>query len=64
VIKGAEATIASCRPIVVFEWEMYLAEEYGVSLDEVVQLFQRLDYSVELLFEHNPKQRDYVARPK
>ncbi|MGB9188675.1 MAG: FkbM family methyltransferase [Methylovirgula sp.] len=64
VIKGAEATIASCKPIVVFEWEPYLAEEYGVSLDEVKELFGQLDYSVELLFEHNQKQRDYVARPK
>jgi FkbM family methyltransferase len=63
VLLGAKETIRRCRPIVVFEWETLLAENHGVSFEQVEALFSELNYELRVAKEHNQKQIDYVALP-
>lgn len=63
VIMGAAETIERCRPVVVFEWEKKLADNFGVTFDDVLALFARLNYQVSTLRDHTPDRADYVARP-
>ena len=63
VIAGAMATIRRCRPVVVFEWEELLSQQFAVTLMEVRELFSNAGYVIDVLKIHNEKQTDYVARP-
>lgn len=63
VIIGARETIVRNRPIVLFEWEEILSKNYGISLDKIINIFKDIGYSVDILFTHNEKQIDYIARP-
>src|SRR5206468_4192872 len=64
VLMGARETLLRCRPHVVFEWEAELARYYGVDFDELTAFLDRLGYETSVLFAHNHKQTDYIARPR
>jgi FkbM family methyltransferase len=64
VIKGALDTIRRCRPVVVFEWEKFLAAPRGITLAEVEGCLNELGYEVKPLYSHNEKQVDYIATPR
>lgn len=63
VIAGAAETIRRCRPVIVFEWEDELSKNFRVSRDDVHRQLERDGYAIELLKEHNSKQRDFLAIP-
>ncbi|HTW28930.1 MAG TPA: FkbM family methyltransferase [Acetobacteraceae bacterium] len=65
VLRGAEATIRRCRPVVLFEWERDLAAQHGSALEEFPAFFAPFDYEVAVLHETTPgRQADYVATPR
>jgi FkbM family methyltransferase len=63
VIAGAAETIHRCRPVIVFEWEDELSKNFQTSLTDVHRLIEACGYRIELLKEHNSKQRDFLAIP-
>jgi len=63
VIVGASETIRRCRPVIVFEWEDELSKNFRVSQADVHGLLESEGYSIEILKEHNSKQRDFLAIP-
>lgn len=63
VLLGARETIARHRPTILFEWEDRLSAHYGVSFAEVRGLLEGAGYRLDILFSHNDKQTDYIARP-
>jgi FkbM family methyltransferase len=63
VLLGAVETLKRCRPVVVFEWEDGLAQNFSVSLSQVRAILRGLGYSCHVLKQHNEKQVDYVAFP-
>ena len=63
VLMGAWQTIEQCQPVVVFEWEEQLAENFGVKFDDIRDEFTRHGYRIDVLMQHNEKQVDYVAKP-
>ncbi|MBB5755116.1 FkbM family methyltransferase [Prosthecomicrobium pneumaticum] len=63
VLLGARETIARHRPTILFEWEDHLSAHHGVSLGEVRGLLEGAGYRIDVLFSHNDKQTDYIARP-
>ena len=65
VLRGARETIASCRPIILFEWERDLAASHGTKLDDVHTFLAELDYDVAVLHEIVPdRQLDFIAKPR
>jgi FkbM family methyltransferase len=64
VILGAIETIRRCKPVVIFEWEDIMAQHHSVSLEEIQTLLEQAGYDVAVLYRHNEKQIDYVARPR
>jgi FkbM family methyltransferase len=64
VIRGAVETIRRCRPVIIFEWEAYLAANFASSLEEIVRLLEGLDYQVDILKRTNDKQTDFLALPR
>ncbi|GJE05544.1 MULTISPECIES: FkbM family methyltransferase [unclassified Methylobacterium] len=65
VLRGARETIASCRPIILFEWEQDLAASHGTKLDDLHTFLSELDYDVAVLHETTPdRQLDYIAKPR
>ena len=64
VLMGAIDTIKKSRPVVVFEWEVALANNFSVGLDAVMGLFEDLGYDVDVLHSLGDRQFDYVARPR
>ena len=64
VLMGAMATIARCRPGIVFEWEEKLAQAFVVSFEEVETRLSDIGYRVRMLHRHNVKQVDYLALPQ
>jgi FkbM family methyltransferase len=63
VIAGASETIRRCRPVIVFEWEDELSKNFRVSKADVHRQLESDGYAIELLKEHNSKQRDFLAIP-
>jgi FkbM family methyltransferase len=63
VIVGAMETIKRCMPVVVFEWEEHLSENFSVQFDTIDREFKHIGYEVSVLKKHNEKQIDYIARP-
>lgn len=63
VLMGAMQTIARCRPWVVFEWEEHLSAGFSVSFAEIEARFADLGYELDVLWRHNDKQIDYLAKP-
>jgi FkbM family methyltransferase len=63
VIVGASETIRRCRPVIVFEWEDELSKNFRVSRADVHRQLESDGYAIELLKEHNSKQRDFLAIP-
>jgi FkbM family methyltransferase len=65
VLRGAEATIQRCRPVVLFEWERDLGLQHGAVLEDYSVFFSALDYDVHILQETSPgRQADYIAKPR
>jgi FkbM family methyltransferase len=64
IVRGAIDTIRRCRPVVVFEWEELLSRKYETSIEDVMHLFQEVNYRVDLLKKINDKQSDYIATPR
>jgi FkbM family methyltransferase len=65
VLRGAEATIRRCRPVVLFEWERELGAQHGATLKDFDTFFSALNYNVTVLQETTPgRQADYLARPR
>lgn len=58
---GLKATIARCRPLIVFEWEAEMARWHGDTWDDYLQFFSDLNYTFERI---TPSYWDYVARPR
>ena len=63
VIVGASETIRRCRPVIVFEWEDELSKNFRVSKADVHRQLESDGYAIEILKEHNSKQRDFLAVP-
>jgi FkbM family methyltransferase len=63
VLAGAAETIRRCRPVIVFEWEEELSKNFRVSKADVDRQLESAGYKLELLKEHNAKQRDFLALP-
>ena len=63
VIAGAIATIRRCRPVVVFEWEAQLSQNFSVSFEAASSSLVAAGYEITILKRHNEKQVDYLARP-
>lgn len=61
VLKGAEATIRTSRPLVVFESEPHLESRRGVEWNFYVQFFADMDYRILHLQEGR---RDFLAAPR
>lgn len=64
VLMGALDTIRRCQPVVVFEWEDLLSNNFSVSFESLCRCLSDLQYVVSPLKVHNEKQIDYVARPR
>lgn len=64
IVRGALDTIRRCQPVVVFEWEEHLSRKYETSKEDVMRLFQEVDYNVDILKQTNEKQSDYIATPR
>ncbi len=64
VIAGASETIRRCRPVIVFEWEEELSKNFRVSKADVHRQLESDGYAIEILKEHNSKQRDFLAIPR
>jgi len=62
-IVGASETIRRCRPVIVFEWEDELSKNFRVSKADVDRQLESDGYAIEMLKEHNSKQRDFLAIP-
>lgn len=63
VLAGAAETIRRCRPLIVFEWEDELSKNFRMSKADVERQLESDGYVIELLKEHNAKQRDFLAVP-
>jgi FkbM family methyltransferase len=65
VLRGAEATIQRCRPVILFEWERDLGRQHGAALEDYHSFFAGLDYVLVVLQETTTgRQADYLARPR
>jgi FkbM family methyltransferase len=65
VLRGAEATIRRCRPVILFEWERDLGEQHGAALEDYQAFFADLDYDLAVLQQTSPgRQTDYLATPR
>ncbi len=63
VILGALSTISNCLPVIVFEWEMNLSQNYSVDFDDIEARLRSIGYVIDRLKVHNSKQTDYVCLP-
>jgi FkbM family methyltransferase len=63
VICGGRSTIERFKPVIVFEWEDKLSENFSISMSDVKGLLGSMGYTVSVLKSHNEKQCDYVAMP-
>lgn len=63
VILGGRSTIERCKPVIVFEWEDKLSENFSVSLSDVKDILLPMGYTLSILSAHNEKQCDYIAMP-
>ena len=61
VLRGLSATIARCRPLIVFEWEEAYALWHGDRWADVERWAAEAGYRVERI---TPDFWDYVARPR
>lgn len=60
VIFGLLQTLATHRPVVVFEWEAGLAQPHGITLEEVLLHFKAISYTVH---EWPTHKNNYLALP-
>jgi FkbM family methyltransferase len=63
VMLGGRSTIERFKPVIVFEWEDRLSENFLVSLSDVKDLLGPMGYTLSVLKAHNEKQCDYIAMP-
>ena len=64
VLRGAEATIRRCQPVILFEWERDLDEQHATTLEDFFAFFSSHDYAVSMLHETLAgRQADYIAVP-
>lgn len=63
VILGSLQTIQRCQPVIVFEWEESLSNNFSVKFDSLMNELKSLGYEISQLKVHNEKQIDYLARP-
>lgn len=63
VLMGALQTIRRCQPVIVFEWEENLSQNFNVSFGTIKNELSQLGYEISILKAHNEKQIDYVAYP-
>ena len=63
VIFGAMSTISNCLPVIVFEWEMNLSQNYSVDFGDIETRLRNIGYVIDKLKVHNSKQTDYVCIP-
>ncbi len=61
IIQGAMQLLRTFRPVVLFEWENELSQQYGSSFDEIASSLIPIGYTIQKLYQHNQKQADYVA---
>lgn len=64
VLKGANETIKTSQPVIVFEWEEELSRHFSVTLDDIRGMLANLGYRIDVLKQHNHKQVDFIARPR
>jgi len=65
VVKGAAQTIARCRPVIVFEYEVELSRSHGWEFAQCEEYFEGLHYDLKLLaVQVEGKQYDYLATPR
>jgi FkbM family methyltransferase len=64
VMRGAEATIRRCRPVIVAEFERDLSTAHGTTLEDYRNFFGGLGYRMETLADRGEgKQIDFLATP-
>lgn len=64
VLRGGGELIRKHRPIIIFEWEKILSENYGTTFNDLERWFDDFGYDVAQLHKHNDKQFDFVAKPR
>jgi FkbM family methyltransferase len=65
VLKGAQATIQRCRPVITAEYERELALHHGDTLEHYHRFFDEMEYDVQVLDDRNDgKQIDLLATPR
>jgi FkbM family methyltransferase len=64
VLRGAEKTIQSSRPVIVFEYERELSAQHGHQWNEFEAFFEGIGYELSSLSSVGEgKQIDYIAVP-
>ena len=65
VLKGATKTIARCRPVIVFAYEVELSRWHGWELAQCEEYFEGVHYDLKILaVEVEGKKCDYLATPR
>ena len=61
ILLGGLKTIQRDKPLIIFEIETHLVAQHKTSFQDIEQKLISFGYSVNVLKEHNDKQRDYIC---
>jgi FkbM family methyltransferase len=61
VLAGARATLARCRPVVIFEFGLGGADLFGVDSEKMLRFFDSLDYALFTLRDYSATERHALS---